>query len=257
MDAEDPISPSISNVSNYNPDFNLELNLNLNDDFTDDAIKCSPSSSVQSPTIPIPKRLDNSASRSVIDFNSISCNVGSKTSSEDVPLGSSCTASIPEEAFTSNTLSIEFETSQTSRTQEEVSDKLRNDKEDYTQVEHSHKRLFPVECTVSEMSTESVIWLSHRLGPVLTARYLSRNLLRMLTLCYAGRENLSPVILEDSVSADDGDWTIVSGDLNAAKILECLSAIVGVYFVERNFLLLFCLFSIFIQIENFLKFSYF
>lgn len=225
MDAEDPLSPSVSNISNYNPDFTLELNLNLNDDFTDDTIKCSPLSTVQSPTIPIPKRLDNSASRSVIDFNSISCNVGSKTSSEDVPLGSSCTASIPEEPFASSTLPVEFESCQNSRTQEEVGEKLRNDKEDDTQVEHS--RLFPVECTVSEMSTESVIWLSHRLGPVLTARYLSRNLLRMLTLCYAGRENLSSAILEDSVSADDGDWTTVSGDVNATKILECLSAIVG------------------------------
>ncbi|XP_043478579.1 WD repeat-containing protein 81 isoform X1 [Leptopilina heterotoma] len=227
MDAEDPLSPSVSNVSNYNPDFTLELNLNLNDDFSDDTIKRSPLSTVQSPTIPIPKRLDNSASRSVIDFNSISCNVGSKTSSEDVPLGSSCTTSIPEEAFASNTLPVEFESCQNSRTQEEVGEKLRNDKEDVEQVEHS--RLFPVECTVSEMSTESVIWLSHRLGPVLTARYLSRNLLRMLTLCYAGRENLSPTIVEDSVSADDGDWTTVSGDVNAAKILECLSAIVGLY----------------------------
>ena len=231
MDAEDPVSSSGSNISSYNPDFHVELNLNLNEDFSEETIKCSPSSTVQSPTIPIPKRIDSSASRSVIDFNSISCNVGSKTSSEDVPFGSSYTISIPEETLASNTHSIDFETLQPSKTREEVSDKLRNDRGDDIHVEHSHRKFFPVECKVSEMSTESVIWLSHRLGPVLTARYLSRNLLRMLTLCYVGRENLSPASIEGSEIEDDGNWTIVAGDINAAKVLECLSAIVGLYFI--------------------------
>lgn len=234
MDAEDPLSPSGSNTSNYNPDFQIELTLNLNEDLSEDTLKCSPSSSVQSPTIPIPKRLDSSASRSVIDFNSISCNVGSKTSSEDAPFGSSFTMSIPEEASTSKIQSENFEVSRPSITQEEVSEKLRNEKDDDIEVEHSQRKFSPVECKVSEMSTESVIWLSHRLGPVLTARYLSRNLLRMLTLCYAGRENLSPTAIEDSETGEDVDWAIVSGDINAAKILECLSAIVGLCFVFSN-----------------------
>ena len=242
MDAEDPLSPSGSSTSNYNPDFQIELSLNLNDDFSEDTLKCSPSSTVQSPTIPIPKRLDSSASRSVIDFNSIGCNVGSKTSSEDAPFGSSCTISIPEEASTINIYSADFEASRVSMTQEEVSEKIRNEKYDDLQIDNSQRKLSPVECKVSEMSTESVIWLSHRLGPVLTARYLSRNLLRMLTLCYAGRENLSPVSIEDSETGDDGDWTIVSGDINAAKILECLSAIVGMYFIFKRSYQLNCIY---------------
>lgn len=79
---------------------------------------------------------------------------------------------------------------------------------------------------ISDMSADSLIWLAHRLGPVLTARYLTRNLLKMLTLCYVGKENLT---IDNNQNADliSIANSSVTGDQNAFKVLECLSNIAG------------------------------
>lgn len=46
---------------------------------------------------------------------------------------------------------------------------------------------------VSNVAAETLKWLADRLGPVLTTKYISRNLLRMLTLCYVGLEQMQCV----------------------------------------------------------------
>lgn len=93
---------------------------------------------------------------------------------------------------------------------------------------------------ISDMSSDSLVWLSHRLGPVLTARYLSRNLLKMLTLCYVGKDNLILVPKEENVNIET--LSVVSsyvlGDQNAVKVLECLTSIAGKLEGYIRFLLL-------------------
>lgn len=86
-------------------------------------------------------------------------------------------------------------------------------------------------CKISDMSSESLIWLAHRLGPVLTCRYITRNLLKMLTLCYIGKENLSPWDTEEKDEFDEISIvnSKVVGDKNAMKVIRCLISIVGEY----------------------------
>ncbi|XP_062604872.1 WD repeat-containing protein 81-like isoform X2 [Saccostrea cucullata] len=80
---------------------------------------------------------------------------------------------------------------------------------------------------IKDVATESIKWLSRRLGCLLTAKFLSRNLIRMLTLCYLGDEQL--ITITDSEKRFNKTSRLVFGDRNAHKVLECLSEISQLY----------------------------
>lgn len=131
------------------------------------------------------------------DFVQIYCDVGSKNSDYEVPV-----------------------------------DKKSDESDHKIESSASVIKLNKYDAKISEMSAESLNWLSHRLGPVLTAKYLSRNLLKMLTLCYVGKENLLPLTQNGDNNINiTNDFNVICsnvvGDKNAAKVLECLTNIAG------------------------------
>lgn len=112
--------------------------------------------------------------------------------------------------------SLDLKTSVENKINEEDGEQNHNEKDEYR---------------ISDMSSESLIWLAHRLGPVLTCRYITRNLLKMLTLCYIGKDNLAPWESGDKDEFDEISIvnSKVVGDKNAMKVIKCLTSIVGTY----------------------------
>ncbi|KYN05036.1 WD repeat-containing protein 81 [Cyphomyrmex costatus] len=233
METEDNLWTSLNNTVPYDIDLHIDLNLNACDDTNDDRNKNSPDDSAKSSTIPIPEQSNNGV-KLVTDFNSIGCNVGSKTSSEDFTYVNAYGMNIYSDSnLPENMCNIDVKDDNSavlSADCDNKNDVIKSD-ENLQQLDHLYRKSILSECTISEMSAESVIWLSHRLGPVLTARYLSRNLLRMLTLCYAGKENLTSIDDNNFMHLKGVTWKkpILAGDQNAIKVLECLTSIAGLY----------------------------
>lgn len=176
--------------------------------------------SLTSPTIPIP----SSSRRN--QLNTIDCEIGSKKSTESADL---LEASV-QARTTKKEKSVSIST---------VSASANNKSLSWSDQQTQYQ--------ISDMSAESLIWLSHRLGPVLTARHLTRNLLKMLTLCYVGQENILPDDFtddDDNVNKNLHDNLLVFsiadgrvyGDRSAVKVLECLTSITTIY--GEHFILL-------------------
>ncbi|XP_041850568.1 WD repeat-containing protein 81 [Melanotaenia boesemani] len=83
---------------------------------------------------------------------------------------------------------------------------------------------------------KTVRWLSAKLGPTVTSRYVARNLLRLLTNCYIGLEKHQFVALpsEESRLESVGMGSVyekrpVVGDHTAGPVLDCLIYIAQLY----------------------------
>ncbi|XP_044733359.1 WD repeat-containing protein 81 [Chrysoperla carnea] len=192
FDKEDKISPN-ENVYNIIEHF-LESDIETGIPASEDENDEKISRTcAMSPTIPIP----SSNSRS--ELLTINCEIGSKKSN-DIPVSSQTSNDSP-------TL-------------------VEDDINTFQKRKQDH-----VDAKISDVSSDSLIWLSHRLGPVLTAKYLSRNLLRMLTLCYLGKENQlrQPLASNDDFNSMSILNERVTGDNNAGRVLDCLMSIAALY----------------------------
>ncbi|XP_047450705.1 WD repeat-containing protein 81 [Mugil cephalus] len=83
---------------------------------------------------------------------------------------------------------------------------------------------------------KTVRWLSAKLGPTVTSRYIARNLLRLLTNCYIGPENhqfVAPASDESSLESvamgNVYEKKPVVGDHTAGPVLDCLIYIAQLY----------------------------
>uniref|UniRef100_A0A336MXJ9 CSON007840 protein n=1 Tax=Culicoides sonorensis TaxID=179676 RepID=A0A336MXJ9_CULSO len=191
------------------------------------------SGDIQSPTIPIP-----SSFHRTIELNSIGCEIGSKRSIDSIDI------------FSANLTNKENNKVDTGKNNDTITVQASNDDNAgdtgngtttmtssiFTVRSMADSRATSRSMRIADMSSESLLWLSHRLGPVLTARYLTRNLLKMLTLCYVGHENLLPE--ETSPPSPTDDQTITTftisdarivGDKAATNVLDCLTMMAALF----------------------------
>lgn len=190
-----------------------ELNLNIDDDVS---AEHSSGTNLMSPTIPIP------SSCKQFELSNISCDVGSKKSENESFLDQNSSQSHFE-------IDLDSASAGGSRKSTDNPPSASSSSTSHSASKSTQKNTRN-DAKISDMSADSLIWLSHRLGPVLTARYLSRSLLKMLTLCYVGKEALV-FISSDNTSTESVPISIaaseVVGDHDANKVLECLASIAG------------------------------
>ncbi|KAL2096116.1 hypothetical protein ACEWY4_008264 [Coilia grayii] len=94
-------------------------------------------------------------------------------------------------------------------------------------AEKEHKILLDTVC-------KTVRWLSAKLGPTVTSRYVARNLLRLLTTCYVGPEKhqfVQPTTEENSLETGGSVYEKkpVVGDQTAGPVLDCLIYVAHLY----------------------------
>uniref|UniRef100_A0A672KL32 WD repeat-containing protein 81-like n=1 Tax=Sinocyclocheilus grahami TaxID=75366 RepID=A0A672KL32_SINGR len=93
--------------------------------------------------------------------------------------------------------------------------------------EKEHKILLDTVC-------KTVRWLSAKLGPTLTSRFIARNLLRLLTTCYIGLDKHQFMLSANEENSLDSVGSVyekkpVVGDQTARPVLECLIYIAHLY----------------------------
>ncbi|GFO33505.1 WD repeat-containing protein 81 [Plakobranchus ocellatus] len=74
---------------------------------------------------------------------------------------------------------------------------------------------------IRDIAADSVKWLCHKLGPALASRFLTRNLVRMMALCYLGQEQMQLVDRKEDLTIKTS--RLVVGDRNSKKVLECIA----------------------------------
>ncbi|KAK3712669.1 hypothetical protein RRG08_058571 [Elysia crispata] len=74
---------------------------------------------------------------------------------------------------------------------------------------------------IRDIAADSVKWLCHKLGPTLASKFLTRNLIRMMALCYLGQEQVQLIDHNEDTSIKTS--RLVVGDKNSKQVLECIA----------------------------------